>query len=149
MSDTNFIEMTFEDWLQTYKPIKNHLDPHASFQDESGEGIMFETYGDEVAFVKQQDPRHIWMYGDGDDGGSYIWSGWGFVNRLGYFITEVPFPDNTMIQVQVSVPCYFCENCNTEHDDPDNLIRDKFQEADLDKCPNCATIEELKELETL
>jgi len=61
---------------------------------------MFETYGEEVEFVKSQDPSKIWMYGDGDDGGSYIWSGWGFVNRIGYFITEVPFPDNTTIQVQ-------------------------------------------------
>ncbi len=138
----NFIEMTEEEWFETYKPIPNHLDENASFND--GEhGYMFETYGDEVEFVKAQDENRIWMYGDGDDGGSYIWSGWGFVNRLGYFITEVPFPDNTTIQVQVSVPWYFCENCNAELEDPDNLIRDAFQDHDLEKCPNCATLEEM------
>jgi hypothetical protein len=104
---------------------------------------MFETYGDEVEFVKSQDPAKIWMYGDGDDGGSYIWSGWGFVNRLGYFITEVPCPPDTTIQIQVSVPWYFCENCEAELEDPDNLIRDAFDEADLQKCPECATIEEM------
>ena len=79
-----FIEMDYEDFIQTYKPIQNHLDLNASF-----EGYMFETYGEEVEFVKSQSPDKIWMYGDGDSG-SYIWSGWGFVNRLGYFITEVP-----------------------------------------------------------
>jgi hypothetical protein len=104
---------------------------------------MFETYGEEVEFVKAQDENRIWMLGDGDDGGMYIWSGWGFVNRIGYFVTEVPFPDNTTIQIQVGIPWYYCEGCDSEWEDPDNLIRDAFQEEDLEKCPNCATIEEL------
>ena len=137
MSD-NFIEMTEDEWIATYKPIKNHLDTNASFN-----GEMFETYGQEVEFVKQQNPNTIWMYGDGDDGGGYVWSGWGFVNRIGYFITEVPFPDNTTIQIQLTIPFYFCENCDSELEDPDNLIRDAFQEHDLEKCPNCATLDEM------
>ncbi len=75
------------------------------------------AYGDEVAFVKEQDPNKIWMYGSGDDGGTYIWNGWGFVNRLGYFITEVPFPDNTIIQVQVAEPDLTCDDCNETIDE--------------------------------
>jgi hypothetical protein len=141
----NFIEMTFDEWVDTYKPIVNHIDTNASFDNGYG-GLMFETYGEEVDFVKEQPENRIWMYGDGDDGGGYLWSGWGFVNRIGYFITEVPFPDNTTIQVLVSTPCYFCENCHEEMDDPDNLIRDAFDEIDLEKCPNCATIEEMKQV---
>ena len=133
-----FIEMTDDEWFNTYKPIKNHIDTYASFN-----GTMFETYGEEVEFVKQQNPNTIWMLGDGDDGGMYVWSGWGFVNRIGYFITEVPFPDNTTIQIQISVPWYFCENCDSELEDPNNTIRDAFQEQDLEKCPNCATLEEM------
>ena len=141
-----FIEMDFDEWCETYKPITNHIDTNASF-----DGAMFETYGDEVAFVKEQPEANIWMYGDGDDGGSYIWSGWGFVNRIGYFITEVPCPADTTIQIRVSFNWFFCENCHAEFEDPDNTIRDAFDEADLQKCPNCATIEELTlvELETL
>lgn len=135
----NFIELDYDEWVDTYKPILNHIDTNASF-----DGMMFETYGEEVEFVKAQDENRIWMYGDGDDGGSYLWSGWGFVNRIGYFITEVPFPDNTTIQVQVSLPWFFCENCNEEMEDPDNTIRDAFDEADLQKCPQCATLEEMK-----
>ena len=108
----NFIELTFDEWLDTYKPITNHLDSNASFQNEDGSGIMFETYGEEVEFVKSANPNNIWMYGSGDDGGTYIWSGWGFVNRLGYFITEVPFPENTMIQVLVAEPDLTCESCD-------------------------------------
>jgi hypothetical protein len=146
MTMDNFIEMDFDEFVDTYKPITNHIDTNASF-----DGLMFETYGEEVEFVKAQDENRIWMYGDGDDGGSYLWSGWGFVNRIGYFITEVPFPDNTTIQVLIGHNWYFCENCHEEMEDPDNIIRDSFQEQDLEKCPQCATIEEmtLVGLETL
>jgi hypothetical protein len=117
---TNFIELTMEEWETTYKPIYNHIDEHASFQDGSGQGIMFETYGDEVEFVKSQSPANIWMYGSGDDGGLYIWSGWGFVNRLGYFITEVPCPPDTHIQIQVAEPDLTCEYCSDiiQEDEP-------------------------------
>ena len=106
----NFIELTFDEWCEQYKPIVNHLDDNASFDNGDG-GIMFETYGDEVAFVKSQSPANIWMYGSGDDGGTYVWNGWGFVNRLGYFITEVPCPDGLTIQVQVGEPDLTCDFC--------------------------------------
>ncbi|CAB4121830.1 hypothetical protein UFOVP26_33 [uncultured Caudovirales phage] len=75
-------------WEEKYKPIKNHLDDNASF-----DGIMFETYGEELAFVKAQAPDTIWTYGEEDDK-FYIQAGWHYVNRLGYFITEVPFEDD-------------------------------------------------------
>lgn len=117
---TNFIELTFDEWCEQYKPIVNHLDDNASFDNGDG-GIMFETYGDEVAFVKSQSPANIWMYGSGDDGGTYVWNGWGFVNRLGYFITEVPCPDGLTIQVQVGEPdltCDFCGDTLEEEDLP-------------------------------
>lgn len=102
-----FIEMDFDEWFDTYKPIPNYLDDNASF-----DGHMFETYGEEVALVKAQDENRIWMYGSGDNGGTFVWNGWGFVNRLGYFITEVPCPPNTDIQVRVSEDDLTCESCD-------------------------------------
>jgi hypothetical protein len=138
MNNERFIEMDLDEWAAIYKPIKNHIDTNASF-----DGEMFETYGEELEFVKAADEDRIWMYGDGDDGGSYIWNGWHFVNRIGYFITEVPCPPDTTIQVLVSHNWFYCENCHAEFQDPDNLIRDAFDEADLLKCPECATIEEM------
>ena len=140
-----FIEMDFDEWVETYKPITNHIDPNASFQDEEGNGLMFETYGDEVEFVKSQSPDKIWMYGDGDDGGSYIWSGWGFVNRLGYFITEVPCPPNTTIQIKVGSYWYSCEGCGEEMEDDGQLINERYYE--YQRCPICITEEEMLELE--
>ena len=102
----NLIEMTFEEADEQFKFMVNNYDDNASF-----EGLMFETYGDEVEFVKSQSPDKIWMYGEGDDGGLYIWSGWGFVNRIGYFISEKPVPDNTIIQIMVGEPDLTCDYC--------------------------------------
>ena len=120
---SNFIEMSFEEWEATYKPIYNHIDKNASFQDESDNGIMFETYGDEVEFVRSQSPANIWTYGDGDDGGGYIWNGWHIVNRIGYFVTEVPCPPDTTIQIQVDESAIECDTCGVfiynEEDDHD------------------------------
>jgi hypothetical protein len=124
-----FIEMTMDEWEATYKPIINHIDSNASFDNGEG-GIMFETYGDEVEFVKSQSPANIWMYGSGDDGGTYIWSGWGFVNRLGYFITEVPCPDGLTIQVQVGEPDLTCDDCGDTIDEEEthNCEETKMQD---------------------
>lgn len=121
-----FIEMDYDEWLKTYKPIYNHIEPNASFQDETGQGIMFETYGDEVEFVKSQDPAKIWTYGDGDDGGGYIWAGWSFINRIGYFITEVPCPPDTEIQIQIDESPKECDNCGVYI----------YNEEDDHKCDN-------------
>jgi hypothetical protein len=102
----NLIEMTFEEADEQFKFMVNNYDDNASF-----EGLMFETYGDEVEYVKSKPENRIWMYGQGDDGGLYIWSGWGFVNRIGYFISEKPFPDNTIIQIMVGEPDLTCDFC--------------------------------------
>jgi hypothetical protein len=136
----NFIELDFDEWFDTYKPIPNNIDTNASF-----DGHMFETYGAEVEFVKKADPAYIWTYGDGDDGGSYIWNGWSFVNRIGYFITEVPCPADTTIQIKVSFYWYYCEGCGAEIEDEGQEINDKFYEYEC--CPECATPEQLKEIE--
>ncbi len=135
-----FIEMDFDEWCATYKPIPNNI-----VEDSSFDGTMFETYGDEVAFVKKADPAYIWMYGDGDDGGTYIWNGWHIVNRIGYFITEVPCPADTTIQVKVSSYWFYCEGCSAEIEDDGQLINEKYY--DLGFCPECATVEQTKQIE--
>jgi hypothetical protein len=135
-----FIEMDFDEWCETYKPIPNNI-----VEDSSFDGTMFETYGAEYEFVKKADPAYIWMYGDGDDGGTYIWNGWHIVNRIGYFITEVPCPADTTIQVKVSSYWFYCEGCSAEIEDDGQLINEKYY--DLGFCPECATVEQIKQIE--
>lgn len=110
MSD-KFIELDFETWETIFKPQTNTIDPNASFQNEDGTGIMFETYGDELAYVQATDNHYIWTYGDGDDGGGYIWNGYHYINRIGYFISTVPWEDGVTYQIQVDESPKECDNC--------------------------------------
>lgn len=88
------ITLTDTEWADTYKPITNHLDTDASV-----DGTMFETYGDELDFVRSQDPSKIWTYADDDYGNPYIASGYSLVNRIGYFITEVSHEDLVIVKL--------------------------------------------------
>jgi len=93
------IHMTDEEWTEAYKPIKNHLDDNASCG-----GEMFETYGEELNFVKlmaELNPTRVWTYADDDNGNPFIQSGYHLVNRIGYFITDNPFDSNHSICVKI------------------------------------------------
>jgi len=143
--------MSMEEWEKTFKPITNHLDDNASFQNEDDEGIMFETYDEELEFVKSQPVRNIWTYHHGEENSTFIVNGMGFINRLGYFVTELPCPPDTEIFVQVEENNYLCANCEEEWvGEAANLHYEKFSELGTDgKCAKCATMEELKELENM
>jgi hypothetical protein len=81
------LRLGWEQWVRMFKPIKNFIDQNASV-----DGYMFETYGLEYEAVVQarsKDPHTIWTMIDED--GSRINEGWHFANRMGYFITEVPY----------------------------------------------------------
>lgn len=79
---TRILERTF--WNK-FKPIKNKING-----DESWEGCMFETYGKAEEFVRAQPANKIWTLLD-CEGRLIITTGWHFVNRLGYFVTKVPW----------------------------------------------------------
>lgn len=88
-------------WETTYKPIKNH------FRNDPDE-TMFETYGEEVEFVQNYDPKYVWTYLDGDMS-SLICAGYHYVNRLGYYISEVPWEgemDYVLLSVEEECECY-------------------------------------------
>ena len=100
---SNFITMTFDEWEEKYRPMKNSIDAAgASFQDESGEGIMYETCGEEELAVQLADPHTVWTYTTDTVGGTYIRNGFSMWDRIGYFITEVPFNPDDIIEITVS-----------------------------------------------
>jgi len=73
------------DQFEELKPITNPYDDNASL-----DGVMFETYGQELDYVRQQDPHHIWTYCEEDDV-LFLSQGYHLVNRIGYVITELPY----------------------------------------------------------
>lgn len=84
----NARELTWEEFEREFRPIKNYLAADAPL-----DGTMFETYGDEMEFVKNSSNSHpgtVWTFMDDGKGGTMIGDGLHFVNRLGYVVTEVP-----------------------------------------------------------
>ena len=57
-----------------------------------GVDYYFETYGEEITFVKEQPNEYIWTLIDAD-GGLYICKGMRHVNRLAYFVATVPWKE--------------------------------------------------------
>lgn len=93
---TEDIQTELDRWEKTYRPIKNHINPNASWN-----GLMFETYGEDLDFVIAQSDENTWTWVDGDDG-TYIVSGFSLVNRIGYFVTEEPWDDVEEFQVDTN-----------------------------------------------
>lgn len=96
------INLTDEEWDTEYKPIRNHFQT-GGFDEQQ----LFETYGQELQFVQNTDPAHVWTQVDGDDGGIYIVNGYASVNRIGYYITAKPHDPHKFISVCVISPDEF------------------------------------------
>ena len=72
------------EWEEKYKPINN--------PNEKWETNDFETYGEDLDFVKQHDDDVIWTWCTSDgDGWDYVNQGWHYANRMGYHIASVPY----------------------------------------------------------
>jgi hypothetical protein len=99
----------WDEWAEKFKPIKNHFS-------KDPDEIMFETYGEEVEFVANYDNKYVWTNIQGDMS-DLIVAGYHYVNRLGYYITEVPWEDEmdyALLSVQVECECYDEERLDNE-----------------------------------
>ena len=101
-------ELTYQQWLDKYKPIKNHL--------VTDDTTSFETYGDEVLFVCEQPNATVWTEMDGDDG-VYIVAGYHLANRISYYVNDIPWTDDEYVTVCKFVVCS-CYNEDTDAGDP-------------------------------
>ena len=75
--------MTYDEWVQKYKPIKNKFEKTNTF-----EGCAFDySEDDQWEFLKQQNPKNVWtLVTEGDE--SMIISGFHWINRDFYFVTK-------------------------------------------------------------
>lgn len=93
-----YVKDELELWEDKYRPVQNHINKDASW-----DGVMYETYGEEYDYVMKVaslQPHKVWTWVDGDNG-TYIINGWHMVNRIGYFITQVPCEFDDQIEVRV------------------------------------------------
>lgn len=101
MTDAH-IEITEDEFDRQYPLLPNHLNPNATWSlSDSGGGCLFETFGEELRFICEQDPRMIWTLIDGEDSDLYVVSGFHFVNRIGYLISKDPIPEGVFIEVHI------------------------------------------------
>jgi len=98
MTNSTFphLTMAYDDWLEAYRPVPNPLTESAPF-----DGLMFETFGPELAHVRDTPDDRVWTLVEGDDDTLYVLSGFHFVNRLGYFIAAEPRQAHVDIDVLV------------------------------------------------
>ena len=101
MMTSPLIQLSEDEFDDQYPLVRNHLNPNASWSYDDGPGCLFETYGEELEFVRRQDPTHVWTFLDGDEDGQYLASGFHFVNRIGYLISTVPVPPDVDIEVRI------------------------------------------------
>ena len=97
----DFVELTEDEFDERYQLIPNHLNQNASWAFGDGQGCLFETYGEEFEFVRQQDPAKVWTITDGDDGDLHIVNGLHYVNRIGYLISRDAVPDGMAVEVHI------------------------------------------------
>lgn len=81
-----------EDQFDEFRPIKN---PHG---DRGWNGTLWETHGAEFNFVRNQHENNVWTLVE-EDGLMTILSGFHHVNRVGYFVTEVPWTEECVVEV--------------------------------------------------
>lgn len=85
-------ELDYFEFVDEYQPIENHIDMNAAF-----DGMMFETYGNELEFVRSQNEKKIWTILEGDEGETLICPGYHLVNRIGYMITKKDSSEDVMV----------------------------------------------------
>ena len=106
------IKLTEEQFIEQYPLVPNHLNPNATWGYADAKGCLFETYGEELEFIKRQNRHRVWTILDGDDGDMYVASGFHFVNRVGYLVSRDPVPYNTFVEVHIPM-----QNVEVEEDD--------------------------------
>lgn len=86
--------MRWETWVREFKPVL----------DKEGDPRRFETYDEdlkEVVAIAKKTPGKVWTMVDGDSGRPLICEGFHVVNRIVYFVTEVPAEENVFYSVSL------------------------------------------------
>jgi hypothetical protein len=123
--------LNYEEWVDKYNPILNSINDNASF-----EGLLWETYGEEVKKVLSYPREQVWTLIEVDDNMIVI-PGYHLVNRLGYFITDIPYDilDTETLQV-------YLEDILTQNDAYNMVL--EYVEAHYESDANIIDLETIK-----
>lgn len=92
MTDKKLIRLTENQFDKKFNLIKN------PFEETGWDGYFFEIYGQDLEYVRKQNPANIWTFIDGDRS-QLIISGYHLVNRINYLLSIQPVPDDIFYEV--------------------------------------------------
>ena len=89
--------LTEDQFDEQFTLVENHIDNNASWG-----GAMFETFGEELDYVRMKAERgnNVWTIIEGDDDTMFIVNGVHFVNRIGYLITREEWTEETEVEIE-------------------------------------------------
>ena len=86
--------VTYDDFLEKYHPIKNHLDENAGY-----DGFMFDTFDEQLHYILQTNthsPQNIWTLIEGENNDMWLSPGYHYIDRFGFIITKEPVDRNEL-----------------------------------------------------
>jgi hypothetical protein len=110
------------EWEAKFKPKQNHLSKF--------ECKMYETYGEEYDYIKSLDPKYVWTNVQGDMSDLLV-AGVAWVNRLSYYVCEIPWEDeddSVLLSVEEECECY------SEDEDVLQQRNDEWGDPECEKC---------------
>jgi hypothetical protein len=117
----------WSEWADKFKPKTNHFGNNENDR-------MYETYGEEWEYIKSLDPKYVWTFLSGDMCDVMV-AGIAFVNRLGYYVCEVPWEDD-MDSVLLSVE----EECECYNEDGYDDNDGEYGKRGCENCEGCGYV---------
>ena len=122
-------ELEYDEWFDKYKPITNDHD----------EIKVYETYGVDLEFIESIiDDNRVWTFLDGGDYSAIV-NGAMFVNRLCYYVTEIPWEGEAG---DIEIDLYEADECDITGE---HLWMDYLREMDMKTIQVCQFCEMSKD----
>ncbi len=100
--DRGRVRIEEDDFFDRYRIRKNHFAyPDASPDELDISRCMFETFGEELAYVRAQDHHCVWTLIE-DDGRDAIVNGDRAANRTGFLLSDVPWGSGADIVIDLT-----------------------------------------------
>lgn len=90
------LEISEEQFFEEFQPLQNDM-----VEDSAFGGIKYETYGDELEFVKKAPSNTVWTIIASGDAIQYS-SGFWTVNRIGYILTKEAWQEDIIVQLDLT-----------------------------------------------
>lgn len=96
-------QISFEDWKEKYKPIRNPFNEKQTGEDEDFE-INWSSLEENDLLDDDKGENRIWTMIEGERDSIWLVSGYHRVNRLHHYITEIPYEEEIQIEYWEGYP---------------------------------------------